>query len=368
MNIDFRTQSFLLRERFGRTRSSLSGEQRVDERAKLGEVVLYSADSSWRAGGGDKSRSRFTAGRTSKIKTPLDDFFVARHRDTAVSGSAVAVSDIAITPTSISVPVLDEKAEWLNRRVEELARKKARRIARISKFRARARGIRPKRQGNRIIGWFLSVITVLSVLFGLVLFVPAAYYLIFPADVIELRPNQPGSPLGGEFALSGSSSTDSSTISPSPTPEPYVPPRDETLPEGDWLVVPRIGVRTPLRKTANPDEALEKGVWQVPDFGVPGDRTQPMILAAHRFGWQWWWRDEYWKYNSFYNLPETEPGDLIEIISDKRKWIYEIYAGEEGEEITDYHADLILYTCKYLQSPVRHFRYARIIDPTVMTQ
>lgn len=360
MNIGFRTQSFLLRERFGRTRTSLNGEQRVDERAKLGEVVLYSTDSSWGVGGEDKSRSRFTAGRISKIKTPLNDFFVAQHRN------FVAVDAMA-TDSSVA-PILDGKTEWLDYRVKELARKKAGQITRISKLRTRGKGIKPKRRGNRIVGWFLSIITVLSVLFGLVLFVPAAYYLVFPADVIELKPNQLSSSPGGESTRLGGLLTNPSTAAPKPTPEPYIPPKDETLPDGDWLVIPRIGVRTPLRKTVNPDKALEKGVWQVPDFGVPGDRTQPMILAAHRFGWQWWWKDEYWKYNSFYNLPTTEPGDLVEVISDKRKWTYEIYAGEEGKEITDYHADLILYTCKYLQSPVRHFRYARIIDPTVMTQ
>jgi hypothetical protein len=116
-----------------------------------------------------------------------------------------------------------------------------------------------------------------------------------------------------------------------------------------------------MHATLDENEALDKGVWLVPDFGRPGDTTQPIIAAAHRFGWDWWWKTDYWKYNSFYLLTETEPGDRIEIIYDQRKWVYEIYAGEEGELITDYDADLILYTCKYLNSPIRYFRYAKLI-------
>lgn len=212
---------------------------------------------------------------------------------------------------------------------------------------------------KRVLSFVLSLVSVASIAIALIIFVPAVYYLVFPADVIEITPPEQGTAYGGNFE---------DKVIEVPEEELYVPPVDETLPEGDWLVIPRIGVRTELRETENPEEALAKGVWHVPDFGEPGDREEPMILAAHRYGWQWWWQDEYWKYNSFYLLPDTEPGDRIEIISDQRKWVYEIYAGEEGDEITDYNADLILYTCKFLQGPVRHFRYARLIDPTQSTQ
>lgn len=322
MNIVFNTNSFLHRHRFIKTRKTLSGEQLVDSSARRGEKLLFSSSQMQ-----DQKKPWFVAVKSSRFKTVLDDLFLAN----------------------------DKSVTSLDTRIDSLARKKARRISNLSRFKHR-----PKRHRNKLVGLFLSLVTVLSILFVALLFVPAVYYQIFPADVIELVPGENGSPIGGEFA--------SQKIEPSSKPKPYIPPKDETLPQGDWLIIPRIGVRTPLRKTEKPEVALEKGVWQVPDFGVPGDRTQPMILAAHRFGWQWWWKDEYWKYNSFYNLPTTEPGDMIEIISDQRKWIYEIYAGEEGEEITDYKADLILYTCKFLKSPIRHFRYARIVDPTVMTQ
>lgn len=149
---------------------------------------------------------------------------------------------------------------------------------------------------------------------------------------------------------------------PEPEPEPYQPEFNPNLPKGAWIHIPRIGVYTELRPTENPDEALDKGVWMVPDFGRPGDREQPIIAAAHRFGWDWWWQSDYWKYHSFYLLTETEPGDRVEIIYDQRKWVYEIYESEEGTLISDYDADLILYTCKYLRSPIRYFRYARVVE------
>lgn len=198
-----------------------------------------------------------------------------------------------------------------------------------------------------------------SLLVGSVFFIPSVYYRLFPSETIPVIPTTEGTPLGGTFEQGAEQ-----------TPPAYVPPKDESLPLGSWVIIPRIGVRTQLQKTNHSEEALATGVWWVPDFGVPGDKEKPMILVAHRFGYKWWWQkgSEYWKYHSFYLLPQLEPGDIVEVIDDQRKWQYEIYAGEEGEEITDYQADLILYTCKFLNSPVRYFRYARVIDPTLNSQ
>jgi sortase (surface protein transpeptidase) len=112
----------------------------------------------------------------------------------------------------------------------------------------------------------------------------------------------------------------------------------------------------------------EKGVWRVPEFGVPGDARQPMILTAHRWGYKRWWGSGYWKYHSFYELPQLEPGDRVEIITQQRKYVYEVYKAEESSEITDYQASVILYTCKFLNASVRHIRYLRLIDPERDTQ
>ena len=147
----------------------------------------------------------------------------------------------------------------------------------------------------------------------------------------------------------------------------FVPPQDENLPIGDWLIIPRIGVRTELLQTQTSVEALNQGVWQVPDFGDPGSLDQPMIVAAHRFGYTWQWQTyleddtPYALRHLFYKLPETESGDMVEIIHDQRRYRYVIYAGEENTQITDYEADLILYTCKYLNAPERLIRYARLL-------
>ncbi len=225
-----------------------------------------------------------------------------------------------------------------------------------------------KRITRKVVNAVLSVAIVVSVVATGVVFLPNIYYALFPADVVELVPKEAGTPLGGLFDQDAIAQATDSAEPLEPEVQKYIPPINPELPEGDWIVIPRIGVRTELRDTETPEEALQHGVWWVPDWGEPGDTDEPLIAAAHRFGWDWWWQDDYWKYNSFYLLPETEPGDRVEVISGQRKWVYEIYDGHEGDEITDYTADMILYTCKFLQSPVRHFRYARLIDPTVNTQ
>ncbi len=100
----------------------------------------------------------------------------------------------------------------------------------------------------------------------------------------------------------------------------------------------------------------------MPDFGTAQERTNPMILVAHRFGYLAW-SVPYRLQNSFFNLPKLKPGDQIEVIWDQRKYVYEVFAGDEGKEISDYQADLILYTCKFLESDERIFRYARLVQP-----
>lgn len=209
-----------------------------------------------------------------------------------------------------------------------------------------------------IVSWLLILS---SLVVAVVVFAPAVYYRFVPADTKPVEAYQSGTPRGGSFE-------DGARSDLVPEIEVYRPPQDPTLPEGDWIIIPRIGVRTQIRPTEDPEEALSQGVWRAPDFGTPEENELPIILAAHRFGWDWWWQSDFWRYNSFYLLPETEPGDIVEIISDQRKWVYEIYAGEEGREISDYSGNLILYTCKFLNSPLRHFRYARLIDPTKSTQ
>lgn len=221
--------------------------------------------------------------------------------------------------------------------------------------------------------WALGLLMLAAVSVLVVYFGPQLYYSVLSPQTnqrdhqstVNLEQQEEVSPL---LSLLQAEQERVKELSEDTAAEPkgrYLPETNATLPEGDLIIVPRIGVNTTLQRTETAEEALETGVWWVPDFGLPGDLDKPMIVAGHRFGWQWWWKTDYWKYHSFYKLTELEPGDRIEIISEQRRWIYEVYATEESEEITDYHADLILYTCKHLNSPIRYFKYASLVRDDV---
>lgn len=138
--------------------------------------------------------------------------------------------------------------------------------------------------------------------------------------------------------------------------ESNLPDFDATLPYYNTLSIPSIGVNGLIHEGDDPQASLEDGVWMVPELGNPEEKTTT-ILAAHRFGYITW-TNEFRTKNTFYNLPKTEKGDTIEIVWNQRKYTYEIYKAEEGTAITDYEADLILYTCKLFNTPTRIFRYA----------
>lgn len=142
----------------------------------------------------------------------------------------------------------------------------------------------------------------------------------------------------------------------------YLPPLDLTLPKQPYIAIPKIGVYSPISTDSDYTKSLRDGSWMVPDYGTPENGLVPIILAAHRFGYINW-DDNTRQKVSFYNLPKTQIGDRIEIIWGQRKYTYEIYGKAEGSKITDYSSDLILYTCKYFNSPVRIFRYARLVVP-----
>lgn len=144
--------------------------------------------------------------------------------------------------------------------------------------------------------------------------------------------------------------------------EVYQPFLDQNLAKENRLLIPKIGVDTEILEESqeNFEDALRRGVWRVPDFGTPFKRRYPTILVAHRYGYLNW-SDAYRRQNSFFNLPKLSPGDRVELIWEQRKYIFEIYGGHESEKVTDYSADLILYTCRFLESPIRIFRYAKLI-------
>ena len=143
----------------------------------------------------------------------------------------------------------------------------------------------------------------------------------------------------------------------------YQPRFDVSLPLENTIRISSIGVDSKIQESTLEyyEEALKKGVWRVSDFGTPPTRNKPMIVAAHRFGYLAW-NNIFRRENSFFNLPKLKEGDIVEIIWRQRKYVYEVYATEETEEISDYSADLILYTCETLSSPIRIYKYARLLE------
>jgi len=142
-----------------------------------------------------------------------------------------------------------------------------------------------------------------------------------------------------------------------------LPAFDSRLPATNQLLIPAIGVNTEIQEATltNYEDALRKGVWRVSDFGAPNGNGEPIILAAHRFGYLAW-TNSYRHNNSFYNLPKVNTGDLVEIDWNQRKFLYEVYATSKGTEILDYSADLILYTCETLTGDNKIFVYAHLIQ------
>lgn len=143
----------------------------------------------------------------------------------------------------------------------------------------------------------------------------------------------------------------------------YQPRFDPSLPKQSRLKINSIRIDTAINEAPfeSFEEALKLGVWRVPDFGTPDKREKPMILAAHRFGYLKW-SIAYRLKNSFYSLPKLKTGSVVEVIWQQRKYVYAVYGEDKGETPTDYSADLILYTCESLNSPVRIFKYARLLE------
>lgn len=188
--------------------------------------------------------------------------------------------------------------------------------------------------------------------------------VVLPDLYFRFQSDQITASVGGSTQLEEKKTELAALATPAPTPTPpTLPPVDPNLPVGSWVRIPKIGVEATVSDDTDPDAALEKGAWMVPDFGRPHVTGEPTIIASHRYGWVWWWQTDFGRKNSFYYLPDMAAGDRVEVIQDQRKYTYEIYAKEEGELISDYTADLILYTCKFLNSPVRYFVYAKQIPP-----
>lgn len=143
----------------------------------------------------------------------------------------------------------------------------------------------------------------------------------------------------------------------------YQPRFDPSLPSENIVKITSVRIETGINEASLSafEDALRVGVWRVANFGTPEDRSLPTILAAHRYGYLKW-SIPYRLKNSFYSLPKLKVGDTVEIVWNQRKYIYEVYEEGRGEEIEDYSADLILYTCENLGDSERIFKYARLLE------
>lgn len=140
--------------------------------------------------------------------------------------------------------------------------------------------------------------------------------------------------------------------------ESDLPPLDESLPKENFIRISSIGVDSKIVEESNAKKGLERGIWIVPEYGKPHSNELPIIIAAHRFGYVYW-SSEFRHKSSFYNLPKLKSGDRVQLIWQQRSYEYEVYKAEDNSQVTDYDADLILYTCRMYNSPVRVFRYLR---------
>jgi hypothetical protein len=192
---------------------------------------------------------------------------------------------------------------------------------------------------------------------GLILWVGASIAAIIPMAPHVLYRLSPKTP--DILAKTIADTVPNPTITP-PVTKPTLPDLDSTLSKENSLKITKIGVNGLIHEGENWEEILKTGIWRDPDLFTP-ETGRPVILAAHRWGYLAW-TNNFRRLNSFFNLPKLKSGDNIEIIWNQRRYTYQVDEIFEGEIITDFDTDLILYTCQLWNSPVRVFVHAHRIN------
>jgi sortase (surface protein transpeptidase) len=219
-----------------------------------------------------------------------------------------------------------------------------------------------KRNLNRVLNTYIVI--------GVVLWILAAGLILTPVAPSILYRVFPDASNNEKESLTQNLDQDQETfddirakyIAQEPEEDP-LPEFDPDLPKENIIRIEHVGVNSELHGGEDWETALEKGPWIVPGFSTPeSDEYGPIIIASHRWGILGWDNQDR-REKSFIRLPEVLPGDKIEIIWNQRLYEYEVKTAEENTEITNYDADLILYTCQfYWPSPVRIFRYAERVN------
>jgi hypothetical protein len=111
---------------------------------------------------------------------------------------------------------------------------------------------------------------------------PDTFYRFIPVEVVPIEAKTPESPLGGLY-------------SEGTFLEIVLPPRDENLPDGNWLIILKLVSEQRLGVRGSRD-SLRDSVWRRDE--LPLQRHGPMILLAHRFGCLKW-SNQYRRQNSF---------------------------------------------------------------------
>jgi len=241
---------------------------------------------------------------------------------------------------------------------------------------------------KRLFITFGMVFWSLTAIFALLPSWPHLYYRLSPQTSSLLASTIASTAVAATETIKQPSSPSPTPVIASPalagrgnlTPPLSLPEVDPSLPAENGLIIDQIGVRGEIHESENVQTVLKQGIWRVPNFATPLASPEPsakagipalvqrdtvspspVILAAHRWGYLEW-TPAFRKLNSFYNLPRLKVGDTIKIIWDQRLFEYKVYSTETGTRITDYSANLILYTCQLWNSPMRFFVYADRIN------
>lgn len=112
--------------------------------------------------------------------------------------------------------------------------------------------------------------------------------------------------------------------------------------DGHWLVIPEIGLDTPILEGSSED-TVDRGVWRKPDSTVPGQKGNTVLLG-HRYAYTE-------KANTFYFLDKVNVGDSFHIDWDGRQLTYRVIETKTVEaddlsiEASTTQPMITMYTC-----------------------
>lgn len=118
------------------------------------------------------------------------------------------------------------------------------------------------------------------------------------------------------------------------------------VPQGEWLVIPKIALNTPIFEGPTVATA-NRGAWHLPNSAVPGSSNT--IIAGHRFTYTQ-------PKGIFYNLDKLAAGDKITVFWNGKAYFYTVSdskvvsPADVSVEQSSGTEKLTLYTCTPLWS------------------